>query len=191
MEGAHRPSHSKRQWRASPRKQSPLSSAHAAGEEQCTPNPPRPSHRVPPPHPIQVARLQSRSPSPERVAILLPPPLPKQVPSTLAAHVPPYASLPPVTPATRMETPTKEHDLALSLRKERHAFYLKAASAARGTVKMDHPKPPLMTPIEPPGLYHLMASGFLGGRRSLHSSIAFQSAAIDGCRRTKIVNQVT
>jgi hypothetical protein len=60
-----------------------------------------------------------------------------------------------------METPTKEHDLALSLRKERHAFYLKAASAARGTVKMDHPKPPLMTPIEPPGLYHLMASGFL------------------------------
>jgi hypothetical protein len=161
MEGGHRCSISKRQWKAAPRKQSPLSSTQSVGEEQRTPNPPRPAHRVPPPHPIQVAPLQTRSPSPERGAILLPPPPPKQVPSTPAAHVPPDAPLPPVTPATRMETPTEEHDMALGLRKERHAFYLKAASAARGTVKMDHPKPPLMTPLEPPALYHLMACDLL------------------------------
>ena len=167
MEGGHRVFHSKQQFRAQHQKQSPLHSRHTAGGDHRPPNPPRPAHpsaaghRAPPPHPIQVTPLQTRSPSPERVAILLPPPPTQQVPPSPAVHVPPDAPLPPVTPATHMETPRQEHDLALGLRKERHAFYLKATTAARGTVKMDIPKPPLRPPIQPPGLFHLMACGLL------------------------------
>ena len=83
------------------------------------------------------------------------------MPSSPAAHMPPDAPLPHVTLAAHMETPTQERDEASTLRKERHAFYLKAASAARGTIKMDNPKPPLRPTIQPPGLYHLIACGLL------------------------------
>jgi hypothetical protein len=167
VEGGHRVFVSKRQFRATPRQQSPLHSRQPPSAEQRPPNPtraahsPAAGHRVPPTHPIQVAPLQSRSPSPERVAILLPPPPPKQMPSSPGAHMSADAPLPPVTPASHMAAPTQERDEATGLRKERHAFYLKAASAARGAVKMDNSKPPLRPTIQPPGLYHLMACGLL------------------------------
>jgi hypothetical protein len=167
VEGGHRVFVSKRQFRATPRQQSPLHSRQPPSAEQRPPNPtraahsPTAGHKVPPTHPIQVAPLQSRSPSPERVAILLPPPPPKQMPSSPGAHMPADAPLPPVTPASHMAAPTQERDEATGLRKERHAFYLKAASAARGAVKMDNSKPPLRPTIQPPGLYHLMACGLL------------------------------
>jgi hypothetical protein len=54
-----------------------------------------------------------------------------------------------------------DHDIAGKLRKERQAFYIKAASEARSGVKMDTPKPPLRPPIQPPGLFHLLPCGLL------------------------------
>lgn len=178
--------HSKRQFRADHRKDGQGHSRQNAAANGRAPTPPRsghPSasrHRGPPPHPISVTPIQTRSPSPERAATLPPvlymPPSPAKhspsavvppsppayaPPSPPAAHVPPDALTPPVAPVTRMETPRAEHDLASGLRKERHAFYLNAASVARGTVKMDTPKPPLRPLIQPPGLFHLLACGLL------------------------------
>jgi hypothetical protein len=107
----------------------------------------------PPPNPIRVTPIQSRSPSPERATILGPPPP--------AAHVFADAPVPHVTPATPMESPRGEEDMAAEFRKERFASYLRAASVARGSVQMDIPKPPLRPPIQPPGLFYLMSSGLL------------------------------
>ena len=137
------------------------------GGEARPSNLPRPSqpaaagHRVPPHRPIQVSPLQSRSPPPERRAILLPPPPTKQVPPSPAAHVPPDAPAPPDTPATRKETPREEQDLAQGLRAERHAYYVKASATARGNVNMDIPKPAFRPPVQPLGLFHLLACGLL------------------------------
>lgn len=149
----HRVQHSARQFNAAPRKQVPVHDRRSTG----TP-PPRSAHppasgqRVPPPHPIRVTPIQSRSPSPERGAILA---------SSPAAHVPPDAPVPPVTPATPMETSRGEKDPAAELRKERHAFYLKAASAARASVQMECPKPPLRPMLPPPALFYLVSCGLL------------------------------
>ena len=52
-------------------------------------------------------------------------------------------------------------DMILGLRKDRHAFHMRAANAARASVKMDNPKPTMRPPIQPPGLFHLMACGLL------------------------------
>jgi hypothetical protein len=60
-----------------------------------------------------------------------------------------------------MQTPTCAEDVAVALWKDRHQFYVKAASAARSGVKMDTPKPQLRPPIQPPGLFYLMACGLL------------------------------
>ena len=76
------------------------------------------------------------------------------------SHGRPDAPPPPVTPVTPT-TPREEQDLALGIRKERQAFYLKAASAARGTVTMDVPKPPLTPSIQPPPLFYLISCGLL------------------------------
>ena len=158
MDSGQRVYHSSRNVRAQGRK-------HSAGARPpSSPRPEQPSaagNRAPPSQPMQVAPLQSRSPSPERGAILLPPPPPKCVPPSPGAHVTPDAPAPPLTPATRMEPAREEHDFAQVLRAERHAFYVKAATTARGTVKMDTPKPSLRPPIQPPGLFHLLACGLM------------------------------
>jgi hypothetical protein len=60
-----------------------------------------------------------------------------------------------------MENLGGAHDIASKLRKERQAFYIKAASEARSSVKMDIPKPPLRPPIQPPGLFYLLPCGLL------------------------------
>jgi hypothetical protein len=60
-----------------------------------------------------------------------------------------------------MENPRAEQDTAAELRKERSAFYLKAASAARASTQMDCPKPPLRPLLQPPALFHLMSCGLL------------------------------
>ena len=44
---------------------------------------------------------------------------------------------------------------------DRQSFYVKVASGARATVKMDTPKPALRPPIQPPGLFYLMPCGLL------------------------------
>jgi hypothetical protein len=163
----HRVQHSPRQWNAPPRKQAPVHQRQTSGSDQAAPNhsrsshPPPGGHRVPPPLPIRVTPIQTRSPSPERAAILAPIP---------PAHVPAaVAPVPPVTPAIPTESPGGSQDMAAELRNERQAFYLKAASAARASVQMETPKPPLRTPIQPPALFYLMSCGLLafdleGGR---------------------------
>ena len=159
LEGGHCVFHSSQQFNAPPRKQSHVHTRQSSGGDQHAPNRPRSSHppaaghRVPPPHPIRVTPIQSRNPSPERAAILGPP---SSAPEVFAD-----APVPPVTPTTIMESPRHEQDMAAELRKERHAFYQRAASAARGSVKMDTPKPPLRPPIQPPGLFYLMSCGLL------------------------------
>ena len=75
--------------------------------------------------------------------------------------VPQAAPTPPVTPVPPMQALRGEHDIAAGLRKDRQAFYVKAAAAARGSVIMDIPKPALRPPIQPPGLFHLLPCGFL------------------------------
>ena len=130
---------------------------HVRGDRQSA-HPPKRSRlattsgdsRRPPPQPIHVTPIQTRSPSPERAAILPPP--------TPAPHAPGHSPMAPVSP---MQTSAGSQDVALGLRKDRQAFYVKAASAARSGVKMDYPKPALRPPIQPPGLFHLMACGLL------------------------------
>ena len=100
--------------------------------------------------PLRVTPIQARSPSPERVAILPPP--------TPAPHAKADSPKAPVSPA---HTSADSEDVALRLRKDRQAFYVKAASAARSSVMMDTPKPALRPPMHAPGLIHLMASGLL------------------------------
>ena len=139
MEDDHRPGHSARQFQPPPKRQHPQPARGAA----------RPK-TAPPPHPIRVTPIQSRSPSPDRMAILAPP-----------SPVPSGAPTPPDTPVPPMESPRDVPDSAMGLRKERQAFYMRVAASARGSVKMDIPKPPLRPPIEPPGLYHLMQCGLL------------------------------
>jgi len=62
----------------------------------------------------------------------------------------------------------------MGLRKEQQTYYVKAASSARGSVKMDIPKPALRPPIQPPGLYHLMACGLLNFDMDCGDFHAFQ-----------------
>ena len=107
----------------------------------------------PPPHPIRVEPIQTRSPSPERVAI--------QAPPTPVPHVPHAPSPSTATPVPVKETSRDPPDIATRLRKERQAFYIKAASAARASVTMDTPKPTLRPPMQPPGLYYLLECGLL------------------------------
>ena len=139
MEEGHRVFHSPRQFKASaPRRHKP----HATQQRATRPEP------GPPPHPIRVAPIQSRSPSPDRLPIL--------APSSPAACV---APTPPVTPVTPMESSRGDPDIASGLRKERQAFYVRAATSARNSVKMDIPKPSLRPSIQPPGLYFLLPCG--------------------------------
>lgn len=153
MEEGHRVFHSSRQFNATQTKPS-----HPGRREGQSSQPAGRSrhphatgaHQRPSAQPLRVAPIQSRSPSPERVAIL--PPL------TPAPNAPLHSPRAPVSPA---HTSTGSDDVALRLRKDRQAFYVKAASAARSSVKMDNPKPPLRPPIQPPGLFHLMACGLL------------------------------
>lgn len=137
MEEGQRVFHSRRQFKPPPKKHIP----------QSAPRMKRPQPG-PPPHPIRVAPIQSRSPSPDRLPILAPP-----------SPIPHAAPPPPVTPVPPMESSSGHPDIATTLRKERHAFYVRAASSARGSVKMAIPKPQLKPPIQPPGLYYLMPCG--------------------------------
>lgn len=59
------------------------------------------------------------------------------------------ALTPLVTPVLPMESSRGVPDIAMGLRNERHAFYVRAATLARGSVKMDIPKPALRPPIQP------------------------------------------
>ena len=136
MEG-DRPFHSARQFKQTPKRHNPQPAPRAR-----RPDP------GPPPHPIRVTPIQSRSPSPDRLPILAPP-------SPVAYAAPP----PPVTPIPPSESSRGDPDVATTLRKERHAFYVRAAATARASVKMATPKPQLRPPIHPPGFYHLMACG--------------------------------
>ena len=124
---------------------------HAPNSARATP-PPRVGRKRPPPHPIRVTPIQSRRPS-SNIDVILPPPTP-------AANVPPDASLPPDTPFIHMKTPTTySYDMAMELQNDRQTFYMRAASATRGSVKMDNPKPTLRPSIQSSGLFHLMACG--------------------------------
>lgn len=112
----------------------------------------RPS-TAPPPRPLRVTPIQSRSPSPERAIILGPP--------TPVPHVAEAAPKPHATPVSSKDNASGEQDVAATLRKERQIFYGKAASAARADVKMETSKPPLRPPLHPPGLFHLLHCGLL------------------------------
>lgn len=178
MADNQRPFHSSRQFTAHQRKESSLPSRQSVGGDQRPPIHPRPAQPSaagvggPPTNPILVTPIQTRSPSPERGVILAnPADVPHEEPTPPDAapppgsplsnsHVQPDAGPPPVTPVTH-ETARGEHDMAMGLRKERQSFLLRAASAARGSVKMDVPKPPLRPALQPPGLFHLMACGLL------------------------------
>jgi hypothetical protein len=139
MEEGHRVFTSARQFKAVPKRQNPHSSQRSSRPEP-----------GPPPHPIRVTPIQSRSPSPDRLPILAPPSPPASV-----------APTPPVTPVTPMESSRGDSDVASGLRKERQAFYVRVATSARNSVKMDIPKPALRPPIQPPGLYYLIPCGLL------------------------------
>ena len=180
VDDSHRPCHSSRQFRAEPRQQGHVHSRQSVGGDvrppssSRAPRPPPAGFRVPPTLPLSVEPIQTRCPSPETGVILAqssrsvevphedptPAPPPPVSPSS-GPHVQPDA--PPVTPPTPVTpvTPRGEHDLAQALRQERQAFYLRAASAARGSVKMDAPKPALRPAIQPPALFYLMACGLL------------------------------
>ena len=143
--------YSPRQFNAAPRRHPPMPQAQHVGAAA--------SRRLPP-RPLRVAPIQSRSPSPER-AVILPPPMPHVTPVSPVPDVTPVSPVPHVTPVTPVESPTHSHDLASGLRRDRQAYYVKAASAARASVRMDTPKPSLRPPIQPPGLFYLMACGLL------------------------------
>lgn len=96
------------------------------------------------PHPIRVTLIAIRSPSPDR-GVFFP------VHSS-AVNVPPDAHLPFATPSDEM---------VLGLWRDRHAFHMRTANAARGSMKMNNPKPALRPPIQHPGLFHLMACDLL------------------------------
>ena len=153
---------SHRQFNPPPKRQAPMHHSQHTGADRHSGGPARSTrqpaaegvHPRPPPHPLRVTPIQSRSPSPDRAAILLPPILPPSPPP-----VPP--AMPNVTPIPPTPKSTCSHDLALGLRKDRQAFYVKAASGARASVKMDTPKPALRPPIQPPGLFYLMPCGLL------------------------------
>ena len=169
MEDGYRPYVSSRQVKTPPRK------GQQSGGERHPSRSARPTtsdggHRRPPPHPIRVAPIQSRSPSPEMAALL--PPLGR----TPMPHVPPSQSLSqsPMPHATTSQTPSQSpmphvttsqtpmqssQDLATELRRDRQTYYVKVASAARASVNMSIPKPALRPPLQPPGLWHLMACG--------------------------------
>jgi hypothetical protein len=139
MEEGHGVFHSPLQFKTAAKKTDPL---HFRRRPRPAPGPP--------PQPIRVKPIQTRSPSPSPPAILAPP--------TPIAHVAPMA---PVTPIPPKETSGADQDTASGLRKERQAFYVRAAAEARGSVKMDIPKPPLRAPLQPPGLYYLLPCGLL------------------------------
>jgi hypothetical protein len=169
MEEGQGVEHSPRQFGRAHKKPNAESSRRGGGAERQTPKPPRTPRPSPgpPPQPLRVTPIQTRNPSPERVAI--------QAPPTPVPHVPPAAPMPSFTPVTRNEThvprneipvprnknSSSELDVAGRLRKDRQAFYLKAANAARANIKMDTPKPPLRPPVQPPGLFHLLPCGLL------------------------------
>ena len=68
--------------------------------------------------------------------------------------------MPHVTPTPPpMQSSASSLDLAAGLRRDRQAFYVKVASGARSSMKMDFPKPALRAPLQPPGLFYLMACG--------------------------------
>jgi hypothetical protein len=139
MEEGHRVFTNHRQWHSASRKPKP-------------PPPPQTAQSAPapPPHPIRVTPIAARSPSPERRVIVAPPsPVAQAAPS------------PPVTPVPPMQAPRGDLDIASALRKERQFAYVKASAAARGSVKMDGPKPALRPPIQPPGFFHLLPCGLL------------------------------
>ena len=69
--------------------------------------------------------------------------------------------MPHVTRNSPKSSSQSSHDLAEGLRRDRQSFYVKVASGARATVKMDTPKPALRPPIQPPGLFYLMPCGLL------------------------------
>jgi hypothetical protein len=69
--------------------------------------------------------------------------------------------MPYVTHVPEKESSRGENDIAARLRKDRQAFYIKATGAARASITMDIPKPPLRPPIQPPGLFHLLVCGLL------------------------------
>ena len=159
MADGHRVFHSSRQFKGAPRRHTPIPQAQPAGGEQHSPGSSRSAryrtadgvHGQPPPHPIRVPPLQSRSPSQERPAILAPPSPPPPSP-------PP---MPHVRPMSPMQSSPRSPDLASGLRKDRQTFYVKVASGAQASVRMDIPKPSLRPPIQPPGLFYLMACGLL------------------------------
>ena len=141
MEDSHQPFHSCRQFHPAPKRQNPPPPPPTAGARAAA---------APPPHPICVKPIAFRSPSPDRLALLVP-----------RSPGPQAAPAPPVTPVPPMQASRGDSDVASVLRKERQAFYVRAAAAARGSVTMDVPKPAFRPPIQPPGLFYLLPCGLL------------------------------
>lgn len=168
MEEGHRVHHSPRQFKRVQKKTNAEPSRPTGGGERQKTNPARSSRPSPgpPPQPLRLKPIQTRSPSPERGAILAPP--------TPVPHVPPPTPMPAAMPIPRNDTSSGENDVAARLRHDRQAFYLKAASVARASVKMDIPKPPLRPPVQPPGLFHLLQCGLLKFDLESGSFPAFQ-----------------
>ena len=172
MEEGHGVFHSPRQFRDEARKSKPMHYPRSTDGERERAKPPRNSPRSSgpqcsvPPRPLRVTPIQARSPSPERDVILAPP--------TPVPHAPQASATPCVPPAPPMEKCADDLDIAGKLKKERQAFYIKAASDACSGVKMDIPKPPLMPPIQAPGLFHLLPCGLLKGDLECGDFQAFQ-----------------
>ena len=144
MAGGSRVYHSSRQFRA----HKPM---HSAEGGPSTRHSSEGAPRRTPTQPMVVTPIQTRSPSPERVAILPPP-------TTPAPQVQVESPRAPISP---VQTAAASQDVAVALRKDRQQFYVKVASAARLGVKMEIPKPVLKPPLQPPGMFYLLACGLL------------------------------
>lgn len=98
----------------------------------------------PPSRPIRITPNATRCPSLDKDVFR-----PARFPT---ANVPTDAPLPSDIPS---------NDIVAGLRRDRHAFAMRAANVARASVKMDNPKPTLKPPIQPPGLFYLVPCGLL------------------------------
>jgi hypothetical protein len=106
--------------------------------------PPSVDHEGPPFRPIRITPNETRCPSPDRDVFR-----PARSP---AANILSDVPLPSDIPSD---------DIVAGLRRDRHAFTMRAANVARASVKMDNPKPTLRPSIQPPGLFHLVPCNLL------------------------------
>lgn len=136
--------HDPRQFKRVHRKSAAEQSRRPAQPDRHKTNPGRTSNlsSCPPPQPLRVAPIQSRSPSPERVAIL--------GPETPVPNVPGAAPISSETPIPHNENSAGEVDVAAKLRKDRQAFYLEGYQCSTYGSEDGHSQTPFDASISTP-----------------------------------------